>query len=78
MKKRKFNLLLNNLDLRRIKHITVTPSFYDVLAKKYGSKWAQKHCSINIPKIKTIVIKKGETYVTDRAHHLLKKMSVDK
>lgn len=77
---KKIELLLKDLDYRKIEHITVTPHFYEVLVKKYGKKWANEHCSINVPIEKTIYISRKRTYITPKGRQFLKKFKkpVDK
>lgn len=78
MKTKKIELLLKDLDFRRIKHITVTPHFYEVLEKKYGKAWATEHCSINVPRERVMRFSKKSTYIMPGGRRMLQKMAVDK
>lgn len=75
MNTKKIQLLLKDLDYRNIDHITVTPRFYDILEKKYGSEWVKSHCSINVPKPRFIGKK---IYTTQAGRRILQKIRVDK
>lgn len=72
---KRVELSLRDLDLSRIKHITVTPHFHEMLKNRYGQKWVDEHCSINIP-IRKFISKK--IYTTEAGKRLLKKIRLDK
>ena len=72
---KRIELSLRDLDLSKIKHITVTPHFYEILKKKYGQKWVEGHCSINVPNKRVLARK---IYVTEAGKRLLKKIRLDK